>query len=193
MMDGAGNVVPVGLQGGSSGSRAYRLLEMLGGERGSKRTRESGGEASSERYVVQKDPRMLAIQQASINRWQQEYLEKQAEGRSGEDQKERIGTGPRKTIRILDYPLQFKSSHSTQNARKTNTQRLIESGQVDLALARARHHAFRSRPSMARDPRLMNVSNDYLSTQFGLTRQARNSYEMQTSKSSGRRLDAVSM
>lgn len=124
-------------------------------------------------YVVKKDPRVARIQGNLINRWQQQYIEGRAEGRSGEEQKSRLHGGPRKIIRAFNTPLRFKGTNSTQVKRSTLTEKMIEAGDSENALNRVRLRLMRSNPRLAYGRNMMSDTSSALALQRGLAEHAK--------------------
>lgn len=149
--------------------------------------RNLGAEGTVDSYQIIPDPRVQGIQRGLINRWHQDFIQGQAEGQAGKNQEGLLGSGPRKTIKCVDNPLRFRSV-MTGSIRKTQTQRLIEGGNVSQALARAKASRFRTRPGSLRDARKVDFDEEFMSTQVGLLSTAKDNFK---TVKKNRRLDAV--
>ena len=145
-------------------------------------TRDGGEEEEKRSYNVQYDPRYRDIQMPIIHRWQQEFLTKQHEENKMNDEDEEDddndGDGDNddndddecmdeKETRL---PTKYKSASMTLKHRKTLTERLIDSGQIESAIEKMRGSLFKTNKRAYIDPNTLEITADFISSQTGLQR-----------------------
>lgn len=183
---------------GTAGSaRASALAQRLAGEsQSSSSSSVPLGEPNNvDKWVVTPDPRVKGIQRALIGRWQNRFVQGQAEGQAGKNQAGLLGMGPRHTIHSLDQVTRYRST-STTSKRKSAVQRLIESGNVQGAFERVKMAHYHARRGLRADTRYFSrlragrFGQDAISQQHGLRKLARDNFKQASKR---RRMDWTMM
>ena len=173
-----------GGNGRASALQARLALRGASGVHGPKVTGQAG---TQDQYEVLPNARVTSIQRNLIGQWRKRYKKGVAEGLSGKDQESLLGSGPRRTLDSISSPLRY----SVGGARKTRTQRMIESGDVSGAFANMKKgRGKRAERFLRMDARKLDFDPNLLGVQVGLSHQAKESSKKAVKR---RRMDVMTM
>lgn len=159
-------------KGGAGMTNADSLRQRLS-NRGAGGNSGSGtiATAPQESYMVVPSREGSSMQQAVIAGWRREYANNMSEGRAGENQVKLLHSGPRKTMDSVSSPLKY----GVNFARKTITQRMMESGKFKEAMGRMTKSNRTRRGPKLRAGSIKNYDTTCLGVQMGLNHESKDS------------------
>ena len=157
-------------------SRAKELERSLSSKHGADTVQTP--EDKNNQFEARRDPRVANIQQTLINRYHQNFITNVAEGRSGLNQSDQIGTGPRKTIDCLKGDLKYKGASSTTNNSRNRIQRMIDRGNVGGAIGKMKKKRFKKRPGAFKKTSDISGMEGFMGTQNGLNKCSKDNFKL---------------